>query len=43
VVHDGSLLNNNFRIDLSSQASGVYFMNIVTNNQTLTKRIEIAK
>ena len=43
VVHDGSLMNNSFRVDLSNQASGVYFLNIVTNNQTLTKRIEIAR
>jgi PKD repeat protein len=43
VVHNGSLSNNNFRIDLSNQASGVYFLNIVTKDQTLTKRIEIAK
>jgi hypothetical protein len=43
VVHDGNLSNNNFRVDLSNQASGVYFLRIVTNNQTLTKRIEVAK
>jgi len=43
VVHDGSLMHNSFRVDLSNQASGVYFLNIVSNNQSLTKRIEIAK
>jgi len=43
VIHDGSLSNNNFRVDMSNQASGVYFLKIVTNNQTLTKRIEVAK
>jgi len=43
VVHNGSLLSNSFRVDLGSQPSGVYFLNIVSNNQTLTKRIEIAK
>jgi len=43
VVHDGNLLNNNFRIDLSNQASGVYFLNIISDAQNLTKRIEISK
>ena len=43
VVHNGNLSNNNFRIDMSNQASGVYFLKVVTNNQTLTKRIEVAR
>ena len=43
VVHNGTLSNNSFRVDLSDQASGVYFLNIVTDNQTLTKRIEVSK
>jgi hypothetical protein len=43
VVHNGILDNTSFKIDMSNQPGGVYLLNIVTNNQTLTKRIEIAK
>jgi PKD repeat protein len=43
VIHNGILDVNSFQVDLSSQPAGVYLLNIVTSNQTLTKRIEIAK
>ena len=43
VVHDGVLGQNSFQVDLSSQASGVYLLNIVSGNQTLTKRVVITK
>jgi PKD repeat protein len=43
VVHNGILGQNSFQVDMSSQPSGVYLLNIVTNNQTLTKRIEITR
>jgi PKD repeat protein len=43
VVHNGILGQNSFRVDMSTQPAGVYLLNIVTNNQTLTKRIEITK
>jgi PKD repeat protein len=43
VVHNGILGQNSFQVDMSNQPSGVYLLNIVTNNQTLTKRIEITK
>lgn len=43
VISDGILTSNSFRVDLSSQASGIYFLNIISGNQTLTKRIEVLK
>jgi hypothetical protein len=43
VVYNGILGQNSYRVDLSNQASGVYLLNIVTDTQTLTKRIEITK
>ena len=43
VVYNGILGQNSYRVDLSNEANGVYLLNIVTDNQTLTKRIEIAK
>jgi hypothetical protein len=30
-------------VDLTNQPSGVYMLNIVSNNETITKRIEITK
>jgi PKD repeat protein len=43
VIHNGILDTNNFQVDLTSQSSGIYMLNIVSNNQTLTKRIEITR
>ena len=43
VINNGILSQNRFQVDLSNQASGIYMLNIVSGNQTLTKRIEIAK
>jgi len=43
IIHNGVLGTNSFQVDLSNQVSGIYLLNIVSNNQTLTKRIEIAK
>jgi len=43
VVQDGQLFANSFRVDLGTQASGIYFLNIISGNQSVTKRIEIAK
>jgi len=43
VVHDGVLGQNSLQVDLSNQASGVYLLNIVSGNQTITKRIVITK
>jgi PKD repeat protein len=43
VIHNGILDINSFQVDLSTQPGGMYMLNIVTENQTLTKRIEIAR
>jgi len=43
VIQDGMVSANSFRVDLSSQASGIYMLNIVSGTQALTKRIEILK
>jgi hypothetical protein len=43
VVHNGILGQNSFQVDMTNQPAGVYLLNIVSDNQTLTKRIEIAK
>jgi hypothetical protein len=43
VVHNGILGQNSFQVDMSSQPGGVYLLNIVTNNQSLTRQIEIVK
>jgi hypothetical protein len=43
VIHNGILDVNSFQVDLSSQPAGMYLLNIVTNNETLTKKIDIAK
>jgi len=43
LIHNGILNQNDFRIDLSNKQSGVYFLNIIANNQTITKRIVIAR
>jgi PKD repeat protein len=43
VVHNGILGQTSFQVDMSNQPGGVYLLNIVTNNQTFTKRIELVK
>ena len=43
ISNDVVVNGNIFRLDLSSQPSGVYFLNIVCGNQRTVKRIEIAK
>ena len=43
VVQDGQLFTNSFRVDLGTQASGIYFLNIISGSQSVTKRIEITK
>jgi len=43
VIHNGTLGQTSFQVDLSNQVSGIYLLNIVSNEQTLTKRIEITK
>jgi len=43
VVYNGVMRANSFQVDLSNQVSGVYLLNIVSGNQSVTKRIEIAK
>ncbi len=43
VIQNGMLSSNSFRVDLSSQASGIYMLNIISGNQVLTKRIEVLK
>ena len=43
LINNGIINNQNFKVDLSNKESGIYFLNIFTNNQTLTKRIEITK
>ena len=39
IVKQGVLQKNNPTIDLSSQARGVYFLNIVTENKSITHRL----
>lgn len=38
-----SIINGPFQIDLSNQASGMYFINVVTNNSSTTKSFTIQK
>jgi hypothetical protein len=42
-IHNGLLGNNYFSVDLSSQAAGVYLLKVSTDNQVVTKRIEVVK
>jgi hypothetical protein len=43
VLRDGILDVNNFEVNLSSQPAGMYLLHIVSNNQTLTRKIDISK
>jgi hypothetical protein len=42
-VYNGMLGENTLQADLSAQPSGIYMLNIISDNQTFTKRIDIAK
>jgi len=43
LVHNGVIGQDKFTIDLSNQQSGIYFLNIVSEHETLVKRIEVTK
>jgi hypothetical protein len=43
VISNGSLQNNKFTVDLSNQASGVYLLNVTSENHTIVKRIVVNK
>jgi hypothetical protein len=43
IIHNGILGTNNFQVDLSNQVSGIYLLTITSENQSITKRIEITK
>ncbi|MGZ5243313.1 MAG: immunoglobulin-like domain-containing protein, partial [Bacteroidia bacterium] len=43
VISNGALNANTFSVDLSNQKAGVYMLNIVTDKQTVTKRIVVTK
>jgi len=42
-VYEGECAQNKLNVDMSNQASGIYFLNIVAGNQNITKRIEISR
>jgi len=43
VVHTGIIGKDKLTVDLSNEKSGVYFLNIVSDHETLVKRIELTK
>ncbi len=43
VLNNGVLNQNTFRVDLSNKQNGIYFLSIIANNQTITKRIELTR
>ena len=43
VISNGAMNVNTFSVDLSNQKAGVYMLNIVTDKQTVTKRIVVTK
>jgi PKD repeat protein len=42
-IHDGVVSKDSYTIDLSSAPAGMYMLNIVSDNQTITKKIIIDK
>jgi hypothetical protein len=43
VVHNGILGQASFQVDMSNQPGGVYLLNIVSDNQTITERIVLTR
>ena len=43
VISNGAMNVNTFQVDLSNQKAGVYMLNIVTDKQTVTKRVVVTK
>jgi len=43
MVRNGMLSSSSFRVDLSNQSAGIYFLNIVSGNEVMTKRVEVVK